>query len=164
MHDDRKKPRKHRRALPRTLTAGDVRRIIHALDGATPATRSLVWLALHSGARVSELQRLRWNDIDPCARVIRFRGGKRGSYSVPLPPGLAAALTEWCADMPAGQPLFEIPSSRPVLTERYGRPLSTDAIIRLFARHATSACGRPVSMHELRRWLLLSRTRRPGLR
>lgn len=166
MHDNRKKPEKHRKTLHRTLTPCDVRRIIDALASATPATRILVCLALHSGARADELQRLRWNDIDRCASVIRFRGRKRGSYTVPLWPGLAAAFTEWCVQDPqaAGQPLFEIPSSRLVLTGRYGRPLSTDAIIRLFARHAASAYRRPISPHELRRWLLLSRTWRPGLR
>lgn len=111
-------------------------------------------LALCTGARAQELQQLRWNDIDTYGGVVRFRGGKRGSYSVPLAPDLAAALAEWRALQARGEtrPLASLKSPY-VLGDRNGPPLSTESIVGLFARHTETACGCPFSIHAARSWV-----------
>jgi integrase len=146
------------------LTAADVRRIVNALATATPVTRTVVTLALCTGARAQELQQLRWNDVDTYGGVVRFRGGKVGSYSVPLAPDLAAALAEWRALQARGEtrPLASL--KRPhVLGGRSGPPLSTESILGLFARHAEKACGHPFSIQAARSWVRRRELRTRGL-
>jgi integrase/recombinase XerD len=71
--DDIPRPKKDRR-LPNVLSQAEVEAIIR--ETRTPAERALIMLLYSSGLRVSELVRLRREDLDPDRGLIRVRAGK----------------------------------------------------------------------------------------
>jgi len=63
---------------------------------ALPALRTVVDLALATGARKSELMRLDWSNIDLERRVARFLDTKNGdARTVPLAPSAVVVLKAW---------------------------------------------------------------------
>ena len=62
--------------VPMVLTGGEVARLIAALR--SEKQRALVMLAYGAGLRVSEVCKLRVDDIDPKRMVLRIQGAKRG--------------------------------------------------------------------------------------
>jgi integrase len=155
--------RKNNDLPPRTcrrLTDGDVRRIVRALAGAGSRTRAVVLLALATGARGSELQQLRWDDIDLWGGVIRFRGGKRGGYAVQLVPGLAPALADHrIRQRRKGSRMYGPLENPYVFAGQAGSPLPVEAIAQLFARHTQAACGQGFALHTARWWACRRRRR-----
>jgi integrase len=73
--------------LPRP--AGDAT-VDAALARADDKTRLMILLAALAGLRASEIARLRWDDLDGAALVVRGKGGKL--RRVPLHPELSNAL------------------------------------------------------------------------
>jgi len=67
------RPKKERR-LPTVLSVEEARALIE--ETRTPAERALVMVLYSSGLRVSEVARLRREDIDPDRGLIRVRAGK----------------------------------------------------------------------------------------
>lgn len=70
---DLPRPRKERR-LPTVLARADVRRLLATIRN--PKHRSIVTLLYSAGLRVSEVVRLRPEDLDEVRRLIHIRGGK----------------------------------------------------------------------------------------
>jgi integrase len=102
-----------------------------------PALRLYILAALHTGARRSELTRLRWADVDMRARTIRFHFTKNGhARSVPMTATLHAAL----AALP--RPLSP---EAPVLPEREPKVLS-----RAFSRLVKDLKIPNLRFHDLR--------------
>ncbi len=67
----RPRPERH---LPVVLGRSEVRRLLDAIDN--PKHRAIVHLVYASGLRVSEVARLRTDDLDPDRGLIRVRAGK----------------------------------------------------------------------------------------
>lgn len=95
------------------LTLPDVEEVLGVVrDGAAhPWIHPMVCTAAHTGARRSELVRMRVTDVDLAVGIVRIREkkrarGKRTTRDVPLSPALTLVLTDWLARHPGGQALF----------------------------------------------------------
>lgn len=87
-------PRFRTRYVPRKtwLTAEQVEQLAERLK---PHRRLFLWVAVYTGARLSELVRLDWADVDFAAAQIHLRGRKteRSDRFVPLHPRLSEMLS-----------------------------------------------------------------------
>jgi len=92
--------------VPIVLTAVEVQRLLGALT--TDKHRAMVMLAYGAGLRVSEVCKLRVDDIDPKRMLVRVQHAKRGRERVVmLSPRLLATLRAyWKAARPGGPYLF----------------------------------------------------------
>lgn len=92
--------------LPAVLTPAEVSRLVAAVT--SNKLRALVMLAYGAGLRVSELCRLRIDDIDAKRLLLHVRTSKRRrERHVMLSPKLLAALRAyWKASRPTGPHLF----------------------------------------------------------
>jgi integrase len=79
----------------RILEPVEVARIGKAFTDQQP--RAAFWTLVITGLRRSELQALRWRDIDLIDNVLRVRDSKTddGIRSIAIPPGLSAQLWQW---------------------------------------------------------------------
>ncbi|MFO0578616.1 MAG: site-specific integrase, partial [Polyangia bacterium] len=75
----------------RWLAPEEFRAIAHELP---PPRRVFLYVACYTGARRSELQRLRWQDLDWMRQSVHLRGTKteRADRTVPLHPELSGVL------------------------------------------------------------------------
>lgn len=76
----------------RILTVDERRRLLEACGAEREDLRLLVLIALHTGARLGELERLTWTDVDLSRAVIHLRETKSGEdRTVPI---VGAALAD----------------------------------------------------------------------
>jgi len=69
----------------RTLLPEEEDLLLESAAAVSPYLRSLILLALHTGARLGEILNLRWKDVDPVKNLLTFVKTKNGySRSVPL--------------------------------------------------------------------------------
>jgi site-specific recombinase XerD len=138
------------RAIVDYLSEDETAALLAAPDRGTRLGRrdhALLTLAVQTGLRVSELIRLRIQDLHlgPGAHV-RCHGKGRKNRITPLTRATIAVLRTWLAEL-AGHP------SDIVFATHRGSPLSRDAVEHLVAKHA-SACpsltGRKITPHTLR--------------
>lgn len=123
--------------------------------------RTLLFLAVETGLRNSEITSLRNQDVEfGSGAHIRCFGKGRKMRCTPLREETASVLKQWSAEQTgdSDDPVF--PSSR-------GGPLSADALQRLVARHAADACrvcpslsGKTVTPHTLRHTAAMDLLRR----
>lgn len=92
--------------LPVVLTAVEVSQLLAALT--TDKHHAMVMLAYGAGLRVSEVCKLRIDDIDPKRMLLHVRHAKRGRerYVMLSPKLLATLRAYWKASRPAGPYLF----------------------------------------------------------
>lgn len=129
--------------VPVVLTAAEVARLLAAL--ATDRQRVMVMLAYGAGLRISEVCRLRVDDIDAKRMLLRVQHAKRGrERQVMLSPRLLAALrAHWKASRPAGSYLF--PSREP------GKLVTRESVHKAMVAAARRAgIAKRVSPHTLR--------------
>jgi integrase len=95
------------------LTLQEIDRLLaHVRDHAShPWIYPLVAMAAHTGARKSELLRMRVGDVDFVGEIVVIREKKRAhdrrtTRRVPLSTGLAAILKDWLKVHPGGPYLF----------------------------------------------------------
>ena len=95
------------------LTLPDVEEVLAVIrDGALHSwIHPMACTAAHTGARRSELMRMKVTDVDLALGIVRIREkkrarGKRTTRDVPLSPALAAVLKGWLAVHPGGPALF----------------------------------------------------------
>jgi site-specific recombinase XerD len=142
------------RQLVTSLTRAEVVALLAASDRSTWLGRrdhAILFLAIQTGLRVSELVGLRCGDIVLTTGAhVRCLGKGRKDRCTPLTRDAVAVLRGWLADR-AGDP------DAPAFPSRRGTKLSRDAVERLVARHAEKAgasCaslrGKRVSPHVLR--------------
>lgn len=93
-------------------TAKEVKAIVTAAEG---RWRPLLLMAIFAGLRASELRGLKWADVDLEKREVHVRQradrfndigapkSEAGERTVPLPPILVTALTEWKPACPGGE-------------------------------------------------------------
>ncbi len=129
--------------VPVVLTSAEVARLLASLT--SHKHRALVMLAYGAGLRVSEVCKLRVDDIDPKRMLLHVRHTKRGRERyVMLSARLLATLRAyWKASRPAGPQLF--PGRVP------GTLLTRAAVHRAILKAARRAgITRRVSPHTLR--------------
>ena len=136
------------------LSRGEVTAIINAPDPSTwSGQRDAVLFAVlyNTGARVSEITRLRVNDVllDRASAVL-LHGKGRKERAVPLWKSTAAQLRRWL-------PRIDRSPDRPVFPNRTGQPLSRSGVehqLRVACRKASerhpSLATRRISPHTLR--------------
>ncbi len=130
--------------LPDVLNDEEVIRIFSSINNIKH--RTMIMLTYASGLRVSEIVRLRIEDLDGERGLIHIRDakGKKDRYTV-LPESLKGALQNYWKTYELGNSGWLFPGSQP---DRY---LSIRSIQSVFER-AVKKCGiaKPVSMHTLR--------------
>jgi len=129
--------------LPVVLTSAEVARLLAVLR--KPKVRAMVMLAYGAGLRVSEVRKLRVDDIDPKRMLLRVQHTKRGRERfVMLSPRLLSALREyWKAARPKGPYLF--PGRDP--KKLYTRAAMHKAMVTAARR---AGIAQPFSPHTLR--------------
>ncbi len=137
------RPQKDRK-LPDVLTEGEVSRIFRSVKNLKH--RTMLMLAYASGLRVSELVKVRIEDIDGTRRLIHIRGakGKKDRYTI-LSESLITTLHLYWKEYSLGIKGYLFPGITP------GDHLSVRSIQAVFGRAVKDAgVTKPVSMHTLR--------------
>jgi integrase/recombinase XerC len=136
---------------PRTLTRGEIARLLDALRTARPSLEprdtAIVQLMLQAGLRVHEVAALRVEDAIVAGRSARVevRGSRQNtSRTVPLNSTAARALRDYLAVRPA------IPHVDHLFLSQRGEPLSVRSVQRLVDTYARAADLRGVSAQSLR--------------
>jgi integrase/recombinase XerD len=139
-----------RHRLPTYFKPHETEALLHACK--RPADRLILELGLFCGLRVSEICKLRVDDLDLAASVLLIRSGKgdKDRY-LPIPGRLLDRLRGFLDGRPGGGlegPLF--------VSKRTGRPLTSRAVQKLIKRlgKAAGLAGvdqiRKVTPHKLR--------------
>ena len=140
-------PKRTDRAILDYLTRDECDALSAAPDPTSRLGRrdhALLHLAIHTGLRVSELTGLTRGNVHlGTGPHVRCHGKGRKDRCTPLTRATVRILTDWLAESAGGtdDPLF--PSSR-------GGRLSSDAVQRLVAKHATAAAARCPSLADKR--------------
>ena len=129
--------------VPVVLSGTEVERLLGAL--VSPKHRAIAMLAYGAGLRVSEVCRLRTDDVDPKRMVLRIGASKRGRERyVMLGARLLAALRAyWKIARPAGRHLFPGRKAGTLLTHRAVQKALDKAAHR-------AGLGKRVGPHTLR--------------
>jgi integrase len=130
------------------LSKDEARRLI---DAAGPALRPLVMAGLYTGARLGELLRLTWGDVNFGAGTISLFRPKVGNASrIPLHPRLAEELLR-VREERSRKEKREVPDDEAIFLSGYGRAWVT--VRRAFGRalKAAGLSGRKgLTFHSLR--------------
>ena len=134
------------RRLPTFLRPTELDRLLAAAE--KPRDRLILSIGLYLGLRVSEITKLRIEqvDLERACVFVSLGKGQKDRY-VPIPAKLLPQLTEWIGEKKEG---VLLPSPRG------GGPLSTRMVQRMIKRVAAKAgivdAGKPraVSPHKLR--------------
>lgn len=129
--------------------------------------RTIIQTAVYTGARISELLALRWQNVKLDAAIIEIRRSvstarvqgemtqekhrwfdpktRQGVRDIPIPPQLVAALKEWKEK--GRQSRLDL-----VFCNEFGEPCDRTGILRFALRSALKQAGidKAVSMHGLR--------------
>lgn len=152
---NRKQHPMHHRFSAFVITALDVFRL---LERASTREAYLLTALACAGARPTEIAGLCWKDVDLHRRVIRLGTGTKMERPriVPVPLFLADALDRYRAwqgerdgfgNVSAAAESYLFPS-------RSGGALRPESLALRFRVHAMRTLGRPLTMHQLRRWAL----------
>jgi integrase/recombinase XerD len=147
-------PKRFERALITFLTEPEIAALLAAPDRDTWTGRrdhAMLLLAVQTGLRASELTALKCNDIHLGAGPhVSCLGKGRKQRITPLTKQTVAVLRAWLTER-AGHP------NNPAFPTRTGRELSSDALQRRLAEHATTAAlacpsmaTKTISPHVLR--------------
>ena len=140
------KLRPHTRALPRTLSPKEIELLLNTIDVSTLRglrDRAMLELAYGCGLRVSELVRLRLNQIDLAAKIVVVVGKGGKERVVPVGRSALRAMTGYLAarrkhallEFRAGSrgPRSSDPAARPnsaAFITRLGRPMTRQGFFK----------------------------------
>lgn len=142
------------RALPHVISVADIDRLLAAPLAAPPPRglrdAAMIETMYSTGLRVSELVKLRLEDVDLRSGVVRATGKGRKQRLVPM----GEAATELCARyLEESRPAFvqnRTPGTALFVT-RLGRAMTRQGFWKLLCRYARAAGIRgPISPHKLR--------------
>ena len=139
-------PRRTRR-LPRTLSAGEVERLIEASAGTTPRLlrdRALVELLYGAGLRVSEAVGLERSAVDLEERLVRCLGKGDKERLVPIGREAAAAVRRYLAH---GRPYLDRRHRPELFLNAQGGPLTRAGAFLILRRLAAKAGLEPGRVH-----------------
>lgn len=135
----RMKMRKSPRRLQRLLTVEEIERLIAAAE--TPFERAIVEVLYATAVRVSEVVKIRLEQVNFASQIITVRKGKGNKDRiVPFGEHARAALCVYLAERAEG-----------FLFEHKTKPYSTDRIRQVLREMAVRANVRGVSPHAFRR-------------
>jgi integrase/recombinase XerD len=139
-------PRRRRR-LPRSLSLGEVERLIDAANGTTPRSfrdRALVELLYGAGLRVSEAVGLERGGIDLEGRTVRCVGKGDKERVVPLGGQAVEALRRYLA---RGRPYLDRRHRPELFLNAQGGPLTRGGAFLILRRLAAGAGLDPERIH-----------------
>jgi integrase/recombinase XerD len=139
-------PRRRRR-LPRSLSLGEVERLIDAANGTTPRSlrdRALVELLYGAGLRVSEAVGLERGGVDLEARTVRCVGKGDKERVVPLGTQAVEALRRYLA---RGRPYLDRRHLPELFLNAQGGPLTRGGAFLILRRLAAEAGLDPARIH-----------------
>ena len=138
---------KRRRALPRTLSPGEVERLLEAADGTTPLARrdrALVELLYGGGLRVSEAVGLDKNSVDLEHRFVRCIGKGNKERVVPIGREAVNALRRYLAH---GRAHLERQPRPELFLNARGGPLTRAGVFLILRKLAEKAGLEPGRVH-----------------
>ena len=136
-----------RRALPKTLSPGEVVRLIEAANGVTPRAlrdAALVELLYGAGLRVSEAVGLDRASVDLEERVVRALGKGSKERLVPIGRPAVEALTRYLA---RGRPHLDRGHRPELFLNARGGPLTRAGAFLILRRLAARAGLEPERVH-----------------
>ncbi len=138
---------KRRRTLPRTLSPGEVERLIEAASGTTPRTlrdRALVELLYGAGLRVSEAVGLDKAAVDLESRLVRCTGKGSKERIVPVGREAVEALRRYLS---RGRPHLDRRHRPELFLNARGGPLTRAGAFLILRRLAAVAGLEPERIH-----------------
>jgi integrase/recombinase XerD len=138
---------KRRRTLPRTLSPGEVERILEAAAGTTPRDlrdRALTELLYGGGLRVSEATSLDRQAIDLENRLVRCIGKGNKERVVPIGREAAEALRLYLA---RGRPFLDKRHRPELFLNAHGGPLTRAGVFLILRKLAEKAGLEPGRVH-----------------
>lgn len=141
------RPPRRLRRLPRTLSPGEVERLIAAASGTTPRAlrdAALVELLYGAGLRVSEAVGLERGSIDLEERLVRCVGKGGKERIVPIGRPAAEALRRYLA---RGRPYLDRRHRPELFLNAKGGPLSRAGAFLILRRLAAEAGLEPERVH-----------------
>ena len=158
-------PRQGQR-LPKVLTKDDANVLMEIPEGTSYTTsrdRAILETLYSTGARVSELVGLNWQDLDMATGIIRLRGKGKKERIVPIGEIALEALQEYRTHQPVkpgkgthgketkvGKPSEWPAGSAPVFRNNRGGRLSARSVERMVKRSSQCLPGGSVTPHTLR--------------
>jgi integrase/recombinase XerD len=139
-------PRRRRR-LPRSLSLGEVERLIEAANGTTPRSlrdRALIELLYGGGLRVGEAVALRRGDVDLDTRLVRCVGKGDKERVVPLGAQAVEALRRYLA---RGRPYLDRRHRPEIFLNAQGGALTRAGAFLIVRRLAAKAGLDPERVH-----------------
>jgi integrase/recombinase XerD len=139
-------PRRRRR-LPRSLSLGQVERLIEAANGPTPRSlrdRALIELLYGGGLRVGEAVALRRGDVDLDTRLVRCVGKGDKERVVPLGAQAVEALRRYLA---RGRPYLDRRHRPEIFLNAQGGALTRAGAFLIVRRLAAKAGLDPERVH-----------------
>ncbi|MBI4509110.1 MAG: site-specific tyrosine recombinase XerD [Deltaproteobacteria bacterium] len=140
------------RRLPVVLTLDDVDRLLAAPDRTTPRglrDAAMIETMYSTGLRVSELVKLRLDDIDQAVGVVRAMGKGRKQRLVPMGDRARDHLAVYLSE--ARDSFMRRPQERALFVTRLGRPMTRQGFWKLLVGYARTAGIRSnLSPHTLR--------------
>jgi integrase/recombinase XerD len=138
---------RRRRALPKTLSPGEVERLIEAAAGVTPRAlrdRALVELLYGAGLRVSEAVGLDRTSVDPENRIVRALGKGSKERIVPIGRPAVEALERYLG---RGRPFLDTRHRPELFLNAKGGPLTRAGVFLVLRRLAEKAGLDPERVH-----------------
>jgi integrase/recombinase XerD len=138
---------KRQRTLPRTLSPGEVERLLEAAAGTTPRAfrdRALAELLYGAGLRVSEAVSLDRQAIDLENRLVRCLGKGRKERVVPIGREAVEALRRYLA---RGRPHLDRRHRSELFLNAHGGPLTRAGAFLVLRRLAEKAGLEPERVH-----------------
>ena len=139
-------PRRVRR-LPRTLSVGEVERLVDAAAGTTPTAlrdRALVELLYGAGLRVGEAVALERASVDLESRIVRAVGKGNKERLVPIGRQAADAVRRYLAH---GRPYLDRRHRPELFLNARGGPLTRAGVFLILRRLAAKAGLEPERIH-----------------
>ncbi len=112
--------------------------------------RAILETLYSTGARVSELVGMNWDDLSPSEGLVRVRGKGRKERIIPLGGVALEAIAAYHAQAPAGQSSRRSPEVGPVFRNSRGGRLTTRTIARIVAKYSRQLTGGTIHPHTLR--------------
>jgi integrase/recombinase XerD len=138
---------RRRRALPRTLSAAEVERLLEAATGPTPRSlrdRALAELLYGAGLRVSEAVGLDRQAVDLENRLVRCLGKGAKERVVPIGREAAESLRRYLA---RGRPYLDRRHRPELFLNAHGGPLTRAGVFLILRRLAGKAGLEPERVH-----------------
>jgi integrase/recombinase XerD len=138
---------RRRRALPKTLSPGEVERLIDAATGTTPRSlrdRALVEILYGAGLRVGEAVGLERAAVDLEGRLVRTIGKGSKERIVPIGREAVEALRRYLA---RGRPYLDTRHRPELFLNARGGPLTRSGAFLILRRLAATAGLEPGRVH-----------------